>query len=118
MSTPFVRQLRNHMTKEERRLWYEFLKDLPLTVRRQKAIGSYIVDFYIASAKTVIELDGGQHYEPEKQRQDAQRDAYLRQRGLQVLRYSNREVNQQFRAVCEDICRKIGLLEDDTPWEP
>lgn len=105
------------MTKEERRLWYDFLQHLPLTVRRQKAVGSYIVDFYIASVKTVIELDGGQHYEPEQHRQDGQRDAYLRQRGLQVLRYSNREVNQQFQAVCEDICRKIGLWEEDGEME-
>ena len=53
--------LRKNMTKEERRLWYDFLKTLPVTVNRQKVIGNCIVDFYIASFKTVIELDGSQH---------------------------------------------------------
>ncbi len=51
------------MTKEERRLWYDFLKGLPITVHRQKVIGYYIADFYIASANIVIELDGSQHFE-------------------------------------------------------
>ncbi|MBQ5583241.1 MAG: DUF559 domain-containing protein, partial [Ruminiclostridium sp.] len=60
---PNARNLRKEMTKEERRLWYDFLKGLPVTVHRQKVIGPYIVDFYIASSKTVIELDGSQHYE-------------------------------------------------------
>jgi very-short-patch-repair endonuclease len=55
--------LRKNMTKEERKLWYQFLKKLPLTVHRQKIINNYIVDFYCAQAKIVIELDGSQHYE-------------------------------------------------------
>jgi len=57
-----AKTLRKNMTKEERHLWYDFLKTLPLTVNRQKVIGNYIVDFYIASSKIVIELDGSQHY--------------------------------------------------------
>lgn len=55
--------LRKNMTKEEGHLWYDFLKSLPCNVNRQKVIGNYIVDFYISSAKIVIELDGSQHYE-------------------------------------------------------
>ena len=43
--------LQKNMTKEERRLWYDFLKGLPLTVNRQKVLGPYIVDFFIASKK-------------------------------------------------------------------
>ena len=50
-----AQKLRREMTKEERRLWYDFLKQLPITVNRQKVIGPYIVDFYCASAKLVIE---------------------------------------------------------------
>ena len=46
------------MTRHERKLWHEFLKGLPVTVNRQKVIGRYIVDFYCAQAKLVIELDG------------------------------------------------------------
>ena len=54
--TPNAKTLRKTMTKEERRLWYECLKLLPVTVNQQKVIGRYIVDFYCASAKVVIEL--------------------------------------------------------------
>ena len=106
---PHARNLRKEMTKEERRLWYEFLKGLPVTVHRQKVIGPYIVDFYIASVKTVIELDGSQHYEDKGLEKDAQRDAYLRGKGLQVLRYSNLDVMRHFDAVCQDILNQTGI---------
>ncbi len=95
------------MTREERHLWFDFLKGLPYTVNRQKVIGSYIVDFYIDSAKLVIEIDGSQHYEPEGEKSDAVRDTYLANRGLTVLRYSNADVNQRFEAVCEDIRNRL-----------
>ena len=98
-----AQKLRKTMTKEERHLWYDCLKQLPVTVHRQKVLGSYIVDFYIASAKLVIELDGWQHYDVTGQRKDAERDAYLNSIGCTVLRYANIDVNQRFRSVCEDI---------------
>ena len=101
--TPRAQSLRKNMTKEERHLWYDFLRQLPITVQRQKVIGHYIVDFYCAAAKLVIELDGSQHYEADGKRRDAQRDQFLRSLGITVLRYSNRAVNQQFEAVCQDI---------------
>ena len=53
-----ARPLRKEMTRQERHLWYDFLKNLPQTVHRQKMIGNFIVDFYIPSCKLVIELDG------------------------------------------------------------
>ncbi len=96
------------MTKEERHLWYDFLKVLPITVNRQKVIGKYIVDFYIASSKIVIELDGSQHYEQSGIESDAQRDEVLNSLGIQVLRYSNADVNQRFEGVCQDILNKIN----------
>ena len=101
--TPNARKLRKDMTKEERHLWYDCLKTLPVTVHRQKVLGHYIVDFYIASAKLVIELDGSQHYEEDARQKDQTRDTYLKSIGCSVLRYSNADVNQRFRAVCEDI---------------
>ena len=55
--------LRKNMTKEERHLWYDFLKDYPVRVLRQKVIDRYIVDFYFSAARIAIELDGSQHYE-------------------------------------------------------
>ena len=97
------------MTKEERKLWYNFLKKLPVTVHRQKPIGNYIVDFYCASAKIVIELDGSQHYEDTAIEADSKRDGFLRKQGLTVLRYSNSQINQEFEAVCKDIALNLGL---------
>ena len=102
-----ARTLRKSMTKEERHLWYDFLKDLPIMVHRQKIIGNYIVDFYIAEAKLVIELDGSQHFEEEWQKKDESRDAFLKSQGLTILRYANSHINQNFQGVCQDIWNHI-----------
>ena len=99
----YSQELRKNMTKEERHLWYDFLKSLPVTVHRQKVIGKYIADFYIASAKISIELDGSQHYEEEAQKRDAERDEYFKQNKIRVLRYSNYDINTAFDSVCSDI---------------
>ena len=109
--TSNARNLRKSMTKEERHLWYDFLKTLPIMVHRQKVIGNYIVDFYIAEAKTVIELDGTQHFEAEGKQLDAARDAYLQSKRLIVLRYANSDVNRNFDGVCEDIWNRLKLSE-------
>ena len=100
---PFAQKLRREMTKEERHLWYDFLRSLPITFHRQKVIGRYIADFYCASAKLVIELDGSQHYDDAGMDLDRVRDKYFDKIGLYVLRYSNTDVNQHFDQVCEDI---------------
>jgi len=102
-----AKALRKNMTKEERHLWYDFLKSLPITVNRQKVIGNYIVDFYIATSKIVIELDGSQHFEDRGVETDAKRDAFLNALGIRVLRYSNLDVNQRFESVCQDILNNI-----------
>ena len=101
--TKHAQKLRRNMTKQERHLWYDFLKHLPVTVSRQKVIGCYIVDFYCAEAKLVIELDGSQHYTDDGKRSDAERDAYLSSLGLTVRRYSNADMESRFEGVCEDI---------------
>ena len=107
-----ARRLRREMTKEERHLWYDFLKALPVTVHRQKVLGPYIVDFYIATAKIVIELDGSQHYEDFGKRKDEERDTWLKNEGYQVLRYANSDINQRFSAVCEDIYNRLQIQTD------
>ena len=104
---PFAQKLRRDMTREERRLWYNFLRQLPVTINRQKVLGQYIVDFYCASAKLVIELDGSQHFEETGISSDRKRDAYLTGMGLKVLRYSNADINRNFIGVCEDIMRYL-----------
>lgn len=98
-----ARTLRKSMTKEERHLWYDFLKELPIVVHRQKIIGNFIVYFYIAEAKLVIELDGSQHFEDAGLQKDAERDGFLRSHGLTILRYANSDVNKNFQSVCQDV---------------
>ena len=105
-------KLRREMTDEERHLWYDFLKKLPVTVNRQKVIGKYIADFYIASCRTVIELDGAQHYEDVAREYDAERNEYMKSLGLTVLRYINRDVNANFKGVCRDILDHTGIKID------
>ena len=97
------------MTPHERKLWYLFLRRYPVKIYKQRIIGSYIVDFYCAAARLVIEIDGWQHYEEPGMAYDAERSAFLEGLGLKVLRYSNREIDREFEAVCEDIDRSIQM---------
>ena len=95
--------LRKNMTKEERHLWYDFLKTYPVQFKRQYQIGPYYADFYCYQAQLIIELDGSQHCEPEMITRDHLRTAYLQGQGFYVLRFSNRDVMERFRSVCEAI---------------
>ena len=108
-----ARTLRKNMTPEEKKIWYKFLKRLPFNVRRQHNICDYIVDFYIAEKKTVIELDGAQHYAPQHKNDDAERDKKLSQWGITVLRYSNFDLNNNFDGVVKDILKKFNLTFDN-----
>ena len=99
--------LRKTMTKEEKHLWYDFLKKLPITVNRQKVIGEYIVDFYCAEARLVIELDGSQHGSKKGLQEDKKRDTYLNSLGIKVVRYPNLHITRYFDAVCKDIIKRL-----------
>ena len=105
---PLAKQLRREMTKEERHLWYDFLRTHPVRFSRQKVLGKYIADFYSAEAKLVIELDGSQHYEDGNAEKDTERTAFLEGYGLTVVRIPNNEVNRNFRGVCEYIDAAVG----------
>ena len=105
--------LRKNMTPEEKKHWYQFLKRLPLTVNRQKNIGNYIVDFFIAKKFIVIELDGSQHGIDDNFESDRKRDFELSNLGITVLRYKNTEINQDFIGVCKDILSHLELDESD-----
>ena len=100
---PLARLLRKNMTKEERRLWYNFLRTYPVKFSRQKVLGKYIADFYCAKAKIIIELDGSQHYDEEGEKKDKERTEFLMRYGIRVIRIPNNEVNCNFRGVCEYI---------------
>ncbi len=101
------------MTPEENHLWYDFLKKLPFTVNRQKIIGDYIVDFFIASKLIAIEIDGRQHGFDNNVKKDRNRDVELESLGIIVLRYTNEEINQKFDIVCRDLLNHLGLTETD-----
>jgi len=108
------RMLRKNMTPEERHLWYDFLRAYPIRFNRQKIIGRYIVDFYCAKAKLIIELDGSQHYEDAGVEKDLERTQFLEQYGLNVIRIPNNEIKQNFRGVCEyiNLCVKQSLSQN------
>ena len=115
--TENAKALRKSMTKEERRLWYDFLRAYPVRFLRQKVIDSYIADFYCHAARLVIELDGSQHYENPGLLRDAIRTARIEARKLTVIRIPNNAVNQNFRGVCEyiDCAVKETLGTGDIP---
>ena len=110
---PLARVLRKTMTKEERRLWYEFLRGYPVRFTRQKVLGQYIADFYCASAKLVIELDGSAHYTEEGEAYDKKRTEFLEGYSLQIIRIPNNEITFNFRGVCEyiDLLVKRSIKE-------
>ncbi len=105
------------MTKEENKLWYQFLKAYPIRFKRQYQVGNYIVDFYCYQAKLIVELDGSQHCEPKAVEYDKIRTQYLSDQGYLVVRISNLDVMKDFQAVCEYIERiaRKRLKEDPHP---
>ncbi len=95
-----AKELRKNMTPWEVKLWTQFLRDYPVRFQRQKVIGNYIVDFYCAKARLVVELDGGGHYLPQQQRDDTRRTKALEAFGLRVIRFCNADVDNSFYEVC------------------
>lgn len=110
--TASARALRKNMTKEERHLWYDYLRSYPVRFLRQKVIDNYIVDFYCHDARLIVELDGSQHFDPVNREKDRQRTKHLESRNLKVIRIPNNEVNLNFRGVCEyiDLCVKNRII--------
>lgn len=96
------------MTEAERKLWWLLRKNqLGVRFRRQVPFPRYVVDFYCAQAKLVVELDGSQHYTEKGRREDEERDAYLRQIGQSVVRYSDIEFLQNQDGVIQDILERV-----------
>ncbi|MBE6976396.1 MAG: endonuclease domain-containing protein [Ruminococcaceae bacterium] len=117
--TDNAKKLRKNMTKEERHLWYDFLRCYPVRFLRQKVIDQYIVDFYCHDARLIIELDGSQHYETEMQRKDQIRTDFIEKRNLLVIRIPNNAITQNFRGVCEYIDQIVNSrLQGSIPQSP
>lgn len=109
---PVARMLRKNMTKEEKHLWYDFLRTYPIRFFRQKVLGKYVADFYCAKAKLIVELDGSGHYSEQGQKYDNERTHYLHGYGIRVIRISNEEIHNNFRGVCECIDRTVREILD------
>ena len=109
--TQNAKNLRKNMTKEERHLWYDFLREYPVRFLRQKVIDDYIVDFYCHEARLIIELDGSQHYDERMVLKDQIRTERIERRGFTVVRIPNNEINRNFRGVCE----YIDMLVQNSP---
>lgn len=113
---PLARNLRKEMTREEKRLWYQYLRQYPVRFRRQEIIGGYIADFYCSAAKLVVELDGSQHFEDAEKEKDEQRTQTLKKFGCSVVRIPNNEVKEHFEAVCDYIDEAVkNALKGETP---
>lgn len=105
--TRLAQKLRKEMTKEEKQLWYQYLRTYPSQFRRQVTCGQYILDFYCAQAKLAVELDGSQHYLPEKMQADEARTQYLNAAGIFVLRVPNNAIWENLPGVCQQIDRIV-----------
>jgi very-short-patch-repair endonuclease len=101
--TPRAQSLRREGTPAERKLWYEFLRTLPEKFTRQKPLDEYIADFYCSVARLVIELDGDSHFVPDGERYDSIRTQALSSLGIRVIRFTNKEVMEEFEGVCLQI---------------
>ena len=110
-----ARILRRNMTRQERHLWYDFLQHYPIKIYKQRIIDNFIVDFYCHRARLVIELDGSQHYTEQGKTHDEARTEILEKYGLYVLRFSNKDIDENFDGVCCLIDKTIQERTEDLP---
>jgi very-short-patch-repair endonuclease len=102
-----ARELRRDAGVAERKLWFEFLRDLPQKFTRQKPLGRYVADFYCSSQKLVIEIDGDSHFTEPAKAYDVARSLDLAMHGVRVIRFTNEDVMQRFEGVCQEILRVL-----------
>lgn len=105
-----AKSLRKNMTEQERKLWYNYLKDYPVKFYRQRVIDNYIADFYCARAKLVIEIDGSQHYSDNGEEYDQRRTDVLKRYEITVIRFTNPQISYRFREVCMAIDDAVKRL--------
>ena len=108
-----ARKLRREMTSQEKHLWYDYLRCYPIKIYKQRIIDNFIVDFYCAKAKLVIELDGSQHFTPDGKHYDSLRTDVIEKYKLKVIRFSNNDVDNKFNGVCSVIDRTIQERIDE-----
>ena len=103
----FAKNLRRNMTKQEKHLWYDYLRNYPIKIYKQRIIDNYIADFYCHQAKLVIEIDGSQHYTEDGRSRDEERTLILQKHDLLVMRFTNGDVDGYFEGVCRMIDKTI-----------
>jgi very-short-patch-repair endonuclease len=108
-----AKNLRKNATKQEKHLWYDFLKNYEIKFQRQKAIGEYIVDFYCPSLKIAIEIDGRQHYSKEGLENDRIRTEEINKQGIQVIRITNTQIDKDFTWICEFLDKEIKKIKNN-----
>ena len=115
-----AQNLRKNATPQEKQLWYDFLSFYPIRFQRQKAIGNFIADFYCHKAKLVVEIDGSQHFTDAGLVADAFRTEKLEGYGLKIIRFTNQDIKNNFRGVCEyiDHTVKASLREGGVTAKP
>ncbi len=111
----YSRDLRKTMTLEERCLWYQFLASHQYRFKRQTVIEDYILDFYCPKLHLAIELDGSQHFHTEQYAYDLKRTKLLRKKNIQILRFTNQQIQNNLQAVCNEIDKVISQIEEGTP---
>ena len=115
-----AKNLRKNATPHENHLWYDFLAKYEIRFQRQKAIDNFIADFYCHKAKLIIEIDGSQHHTEEGKQKDEFRTEILEGYNLKVIRFTNHQINTNFRGVCEyiDVAVKASLREGGGTAKP
>lgn len=114
---PHAKELRKNATRSENHLWYDFLRDSPVRFQRQKTIDSFIADFYCHKTRLVVEVDGSQHYNEQGLAYDKERSAIFAEYGVKVIRFSNTEIEKNFREVCNVMDLEVKnrvLQQEDT----
>ena len=96
------------MTKEEKHLWYDFVRKIRPRFHRQYALGCYIADFYCPTLNLIIEIDGSQHFEDKAVEYDKQRTNFFAEQNIWVMRFTNQDINLRFENVCEGILVEIN----------
>jgi very-short-patch-repair endonuclease len=102
-----AKNLRRNMTPQEKHLWYDFLQHYSVKIYKQRIIDHFIADFYCHQARLVIEIDGAGHYTPKGKSYDEARTEILERYDLCVLRFSNRDIDDNFEGVCHVINKTI-----------
>ena len=104
------KDLRNEGTAAEAVLWkaLKHRQILGKKFRRQHGIGPYIVDFYCAESRLILELDGAPHYSPVEDEYEERRTRYLQNLGLKIIRFENREIADNLDGVIETIRQSVA----------